>query len=99
MKQLILKIEKNRIRLDLISGGKAVGRLEWKENNNLSRTLLGKIDEILKKNKVGVDKISRFEIISDVPPKWTSARIAKITFESLKIAGPSKISLRENLGG
>ena len=69
--------------LQLAGNGKAVGRLAWKEENNLSRTLLQKIDEILKKNKIGVDKISGYKIMSDVPQKWTSWRIAKITLETL----------------
>ena len=111
MKQLILNIEKTKIRLDLVSGRKNLDSLEWKENNNLSRTLLRKIDEILKKNKIrldpagnlsrkslhktshsanisnGVDKISGYKIMSDVPKNWTSVRIAEITLKSLMIAG------------
>lgn len=135
MKQLILNIEKGRARLDLVSGGKILSSLEWKENNSLSRLLLSKIDQILRKNRVGldpvpislskkgrlslrrpmrvashgaghkdwairptrrgkypqqnwygVDKISGFEIISDVPKKWTSVRIAEITFKTLELA-------------
>ena len=64
--------ENNEITLRLADGEKAVGSLAWKEENNLSRTLLQKIDEILKKNRVGVDKISGYKIISDVPQKWTT---------------------------
>ena len=99
MKQLILNIEKNRVKLDLVSSGKISDSLEWEESNSLSRLLLAKIDEILRKSKTGVDKISGYKIISDVPKNWTSVRIAEITLRSLMIAGPSKISLRENLGG
>jgi len=84
--QLILEIKQNKIGLNLISGGKSLNKLEWKEDNSLSRLLLAKIDQLLRKNKIGVDKISGYKIISDVPKNWTSARIAKITFESLGIA-------------
>lgn len=112
---LKLEIRKNnKIILRLADNRKVIDSSVWKENNNLSRTLLRKIDESLKKNKIGldpapipcklnnkkiekskviarknwcgVDKISGFEIISNVPKKWTSYRIAEITFEGLKIA-------------
>ncbi len=128
--------ENNFIELILPDGKRRIGRAKWQDNNNLSRTLLNEIDEILRRNKVGVDpapisqlenkqgasskylklanhgagrkgwairpahrgknkrrtwygvdKISGYKIISDVPRGWTSERIAKITFESLMIAG------------
>lgn len=34
----------------------------------------------------GVDKISGYKIISEVPKKWTSYRIAEITFRTLKLS-------------
>ena len=136
MKQLILNIEKDRVRLDLVSDRKVLDSLEWEENNSLSRLLLAKIDQILRRNEVGldpapisqaedkgaslfkntklanhgaghkgwairptrrgkypqrnwcgVDKISGYKIMSDVPKNWTSVRIAEITLKSLMIAG------------
>gem|GEM_PF-573975 len=38
----------------------------------------------------GVDKISGYTIISEVPQKWTTYRIADITFRTLKLAGVAK---------
>ncbi len=87
MKQLILNIEKNKARLELVSGRKVLDSLEWEEDNSLSRLLMVKIDEILRKNKLAIDNILKFDIISDVPKNWTSCRIAEITFDSLMIAG------------
>ncbi|MDI6778248.1 MAG: hypothetical protein QMD77_03580 [Patescibacteria group bacterium] len=85
--RLILVIEqKNRIKLNLVSGKKILDSLEWEENNNLSRLLLAKIGEILRRNKIRLDKISGYKIMSDVPQKWTTWRIAKITLETLKLA-------------
>lgn len=52
---------------------------------NLSRKSSCKILHSAKISN-GVDKISGFEIISDVPKKWTSYRIAEITFKSLMIS-------------
>lgn len=75
-----------KIKLLLIGGAKRIDQVKWKDKNSLSCLLLFKIDQILRWNKVGVDKISGFEIMSDVPEKWTSYRIAKITFKALAIA-------------
>jgi hypothetical protein len=86
MKKLILKIEKGRVKLELTCGQEVPDSLRWKENNSLSRLLLRKIDEILKRNKLSIDKISGYRIISDVPKNWTSVRIAKITFETLMLS-------------
>jgi len=84
---LRLEIRKdNKIILQLIDGRKKVGSLAWEENNNLSRNLLRKIDVILNKNKISLDKVSKYKIISEVPDNWTTYRIAKITLESLILA-------------
>lgn len=82
--------EDKKVRLSLRNGKKVEDWLEWKENNSLSQLLLKKIDEILRRNGIGVDKISGYKIISDVPKSWTSVRIAGITFESFEIAELAK---------
>ena len=84
--RIIFEIKKSRAKLFLASGKEIFDSLEWEENNSLSRLLLEKIDRILRKNKIKVDKISGFEIISDVPKKWTTYRIAEITLKSLELA-------------
>jgi hypothetical protein len=85
--EIIIKIkDSNSIKLSIFCEKKEVDSLEWKDKNNLSRNLLKKIDVLLSNNKVGVDKISGYKIISDVPDSWTTYRIAKITLESLMLA-------------
>lgn len=84
--KIILKInEENNISLSLLDGKKEKDGLEWKDNSNLSRLLLSKIDQLLKNNKIGLDKISGYKIMSQVPENYTSFRIAKMTLESLII--------------
>jgi hypothetical protein len=88
--KIILKInEDNSIKLSLFEGKKEVDSLEWKDDSNLSRLLLLKIDQLLKKNKIGLDKIYGYKIISQVPENYTSFRIAKITLDSLMIGKDS----------
>ena len=87
--KLLVDMKSDAVKLSLVAGGKIVDELTWAENNSLSRLLLAKIDLILRKNKTGLDKISEFEIISEVPKKWTSYRIAEITLKSLMLARTS----------
>lgn len=88
--KIILKInEDNSIKLSLFEGKREVDSLEWKDDSNLSRLLLLKIDQLLKKNKIGLDKIYGYKIISQVPENYTSFRIAKITLDSLMIGKDS----------
>jgi hypothetical protein len=94
--RIFLKISGNNdIKLDLVEKKKITGSLDWRDNNNLSRLLLLKIDELLRKGKIGLDKISGYKIISEVPENYTSFRIAKITLESLIIGKKWKSGLKQ----
>jgi len=77
--------EKNYIKLCLVSGKREIDRLEWQDENNLSHLLLANLDKILRKNEAGLDKIVNYHIISEVPQKWTTYRIADIALKTLKI--------------
>jgi len=79
--------ENNFIKLCLFAGKKRVDCCQWQDKNDLSRAMLANLDKILRKNKLGVDKIAGYKIISKVPRKWTTVRIAEITFRGLQIAG------------
>ena len=84
--RLVVNIMGSRIRLDLVDRDKAIDSLSWEGDNSMSRLLLVKIDKLLCRNKTGLDKISDYKIISEVPKKYTSYRIAEITLKSLMIA-------------
>lgn len=84
--RLALNITDDRVKLDLFDRNKAMDSLNWEDNNSMSRLLLEKIDKLLRRNGISLDKISDYKIISKVPKKYTSYRIAEITLESLKIA-------------
>lgn len=77
--------EDNFIKLCLFSSKHEIDCLEWQNRNDLSRKLLANLDKILKKNDVTLDKIINYNIISEVPRKWTTYRIADIAFQTLKI--------------
>lgn len=81
-------LKKENISLELLP---AIDRLLKKNSLSLDPTPIpGKRTKknraVVHKNWCGVDKISEYKIISDVPKNWTSVRIAKITFEVLGLA-------------
>lgn len=82
--------ENNFIKLCLFSGKREIDSLEWHDRNDLSRAMLANLDRILRKNGLGVDKISGWKIMSEVPRKWTTYRIAEITLKSLMLAKLAK---------
>ena len=82
--------ENNYIKLCIISGKGEKDCLEWQDSNNLSQVLLANFERILRRNSIGVDKISGYKIMSEVPRKWTTYRIADITFKTLMIAKTAK---------
>ncbi len=96
---LELEIKKSKVLLRLSSDKERRDVLAWKDDNSLSRLLLEKIDKLLSRNKIGLDKISGYKIISNVPKNWTSVRIAEITLKSLMLAKNAKNFPRKKLTG
>ena len=89
--KIILNISENSdIKLSLFNGKTEKDCLEWKDENSLSRVLLANLDKLLTKNKLGLDKISGYTIMSEVPQKWTTYRIADIALKMLKIGVSAK---------
>ena len=89
--KVILNIKEDKsVKLSLFEGKREIDSFEWKDENSLSRLLLSKIDQLLKKNKIGLDKIFGYKIMSEVSENYTSFRIAKITLEGLMIGKDSK---------
>lgn len=82
--------ENNFIKLSLFSGKREIDNLEWQDRNDLSRKLLANFDKMMRKNKIALDKISGWKIMSEVPRKWTTYRIAEITLKSLMLAKLAK---------
>ncbi|MDP1845942.1 MAG: hypothetical protein Q8L09_04320 [Candidatus Moranbacteria bacterium] len=85
MKIILTINEDNSIKLSLFEGKKEKDSIEWEDENSLSRFLLVNLDKLLRKNKIGLDKIYGYKIMSQVPENYTSFRIAKITLDSLMI--------------
>jgi len=77
--------ENSDIKLSLFDGKREKDSLAWQDENSLSHLLLANLDKLLRKNGLGLDKISGWQIMSEVPQKWTTYRIADITLKTLNI--------------
>ena len=88
---IILNISRDHeLKMSLLTDKGVEKSISWKENRDFSRVFLSNLDKILRKNKMGLDKISGYKIISEVPRKWTTYRIAEIILKSLMIAKLAK---------
>ncbi len=81
---LKIKITGNTINLFLVDNKKkVVARSEWTDNRDLSEKLLGKIDLLLKKKKISLNDISRFDFTSSEKCGFTARQIGEITAKVL----------------
>ncbi|MCK5724183.1 MAG: hypothetical protein KAI84_16750 [Gammaproteobacteria bacterium] len=79
-----IKITGNTINLFLVDNKKkVVARSEWTDNRDLSEKLLGKIDLLLKKKKISLNDISRFDFTSSEKCGFTARQIGEITAKVL----------------
>ncbi len=85
--KLTINIEENNHISMRLKNGAELYETAWRDGNNLSRSMLVRLDRLLARGGAGVDKISGYTIISKVPKNWTTCRIAEITLRSLMIAG------------
>ncbi len=75
-KTLIIKIEGRKILLELKDSKESlIDSLEWEDENNMSTELLGTIDTLVKRNKIGVGDLGDIKVLSD-QKSYTSTRIA-----------------------
>ena len=83
---LKIKIVENKISLLLVNNKKkVVAKSEWDDNRDLSEKLLMKIDLLLKRKKVSLNDISKFNFISSGKCGFTTQQIGEITAKVLSI--------------
>jgi hypothetical protein len=76
--KLLIKIEGAEIRLELSHKDKIVGEDIWREDGNLSKNLLKRIDGLLSGNKLKINDIDPNIKVESDNESYTSARIAKV---------------------
>lgn len=82
--QIILDV--NDIKLVLKDGRKIVGELSWTDEYTLSEKLLPNIDELLKKNKVSVDEVTKAMAKISKTSGVTSSRIVQTVVKAWNAA-------------
>lgn len=76
MNILKIKIRDNNISLILENGRRVLDEFKWEDENNLSRDLLAKIDQMLSKNEIEAEDV-KLEVDSDMSERFTTRRIAE----------------------
>ena len=86
--KLKLKIEiiDNKVSLFLLDKNKnVISKLIWDDHRDLSEKLLRKIDLLLRKNKLVIKDISKFDFTSSGKCGFTAKQIGEITAKVLSI--------------
>ena len=83
---LKIKIIENKISLFLIDNNKKIiAESEWVDKRDLSEKLLRKIDLLLKKKKISLNNISKFDFFSSGKCGFTTQQIGEITAKVLNM--------------
>lgn len=59
---LLIKVKDQEIVLELRKGEKLVDKIEWKDENNLSLSLLKNLDKLLNRNKVKTMDLKKSDV-------------------------------------
>lgn len=72
-----LKVEKDKSSLALFENETVEAAKEWPEGRDMGRRLFQAIEELLVENGLNPEDVAEFEVVSDIPEIYTSARIAE----------------------
>ena len=81
---LLLTVQHLRVTVSLKKGEILLDEMSWNDQRDLLEKLLSNIDALLKRNKLKITGIEKFELDIDVPDSYSTYRIAKATIETLK---------------
>ena len=83
---LKIKIVENKISLFLIDDKKNnIAKSEWEDDKDLSEKILAKIDLLLKRKKISLNNISKFDFTSSGKCGFTAKQVGEITVKVLNI--------------
>ena len=80
---LLIKIEKDKVRVILSDKEKAVDEVDFALDNDLSQKLLPAIDGVFRKNKLEPKDVEKAELEANVPDSYTTFRIAKAVVDAM----------------
>ncbi|MBU2028590.1 hypothetical protein KJ761_01715 [Patescibacteria group bacterium] len=97
--KILLEIKAGWIRIILKDKKNILDEMSFLEERNLSEKLLPTIDKLLKKNKMQLQDIQDFQVISDLGENYTTFRIAKTVAQSFLFALKENVIERSNFKG
>ncbi len=80
--EILIKIKEKKVRILLFENGAEKDAVEIAEEHSLSRELLPKIDELLKRNKLSTKDAESVHVESDQDESFTTTRIARTVAEA-----------------
>ena len=84
--EIRIEIIENKISLFLVNNKKEIiAKSSWTDNRDLSKKLLPRIDLLLKRKKIALNNISKFDFISFEKCGFTTKQIGEITAKVLNI--------------
>ena len=84
--ELIINIKDRKVKIILQKEKDVLDEINFDEEYNLSEKLLPCIDEILQKNKLKPEDISKCQVDADIDDSFTTFRIAKTVADSFNWA-------------
>ena len=89
--KLKIEIVDNKISLFLLDKNKnIISKTAWTDDRDLSEKLLRKIDLLLRKNKLAIHNISKFDFVSSGKCGFTARQIGEITVKILNFRNSVK---------
>ncbi len=85
-KTLQLSMKEKEVSVVVLDGGKFFDKESWVDENDLLEKFFPIVDEILKRNNISIDDIDNFELVTDMPTGYTTARIARTIIKTLDFA-------------
>ncbi|XLQ20447.1 MAG: hypothetical protein ACKUBY_01560 [Candidatus Moraniibacteriota bacterium] len=81
-----LELKEKNVSLVLLDGENKIDEENWVDENNLLEKFFPIIDDMLKRNNTNIDNVEKFNLETNIPEGYTTARIAKTIIKTLNFA-------------
>ncbi len=81
-----LNLKEKEVKLVLLNEEDSVDEENWIDENNLLEKFFPILDGMLKRNSIDINSIDNFELDTNIPSGYTTARIATTIIKTLNFA-------------
>ncbi len=85
-KTLQLSVKEKKVTIVVLDGEKIFDKEDWVDENNLLEKFFPIMDEMLGRNNININDIDNFELVTNIPAGYTTARIARTIIKTLNFA-------------